>query len=131
MSSGWRGNYLFHCFCFGYSGRLPVVVERFGGPALAKVLMNQYAQPAMGARILEIGCGPGNNVGYLPPSEYLGFHLSPKYIEQAKKRFESTFVCGTSESILTRQREKFDLVLALGIVHHLTMQKPGNYFKFA
>jgi hypothetical protein len=49
-----------------------------GGHACAKVLVNEYVQPTVGARILEIGCGPGSIVGYLPPSDYLGFDLSPE-----------------------------------------------------
>ena len=48
-----------------------------GEPAWAKVLVNEYIQPMPGARILEIGCGPGTIVGYLPPSDYLGFDLIP------------------------------------------------------
>ena len=58
-----------------------------GGPAFAKVLVRDYLQPGVGARILEIGCGPGTIVGYLPQVEYLGFDLSFKYIEMARKRF--------------------------------------------
>src|ERR1039458_4251308 len=65
-----------------------------GGPAVAKVLVNEYVQPRAGARILEIGCGPGTIVSYLPPSDYLGFDLSPEYIELAKRRFpKARFVC--------------------------------------
>ena len=38
-------------------------------------------------RILANGRGPGIIMGYLPACDYLGFDLSPEYIEQAKKRY--------------------------------------------
>src|SRR6266436_5367597 len=55
-----------------------------GGPAWAKVLVGQYIQPRAGARILEIGCGPGTIAGYLPDSEYVVFDMSSKYIDIAR-----------------------------------------------
>ncbi len=65
-----------------------------GGSALAKILVNEYIQPKTGARILEIGCGPGIIVRYLPPSDYLGFDLSPEYIKLAQRRFpKARFLC--------------------------------------
>jgi len=65
-----------------------------GGPGYAKTLVREYLQPEAGARILEIGCGPGTIVGYLPRVEYLGFDLSSKYVEMARKRFpQAQFVC--------------------------------------
>jgi SAM-dependent methyltransferase len=103
-----------------------------GGPAWANVLLNQYVQPAVGARILEIGCGPGTIVRYLPPSDYLGFDLSPEYIELAKKRFpKARFVCERVSQFLLANEEKFDVVLALGILHHLDDAEAQQLFQIA
>src|ERR1700761_3407103 len=103
-----------------------------GGPAWANVLLNQYIQPAAGARILEIGCGPGTIVRYLPPSEYLGFDLSPEYIELAKRRFpKARFVCERVSQFLLAKEEKFDVVLALGILHHLDDAEAQQLFQIA
>lgn len=103
-----------------------------GGPAWARVLVAEYAQPTAGARILEIGCGPGTIVGYLPRAEYLGFDLSPEYIEQAKKRFPSAqFVCERVSQFSLAKEESFDLVLALGIVHHLDDIETRQLFQIA
>jgi SAM-dependent methyltransferase len=103
-----------------------------GGPALAKVLVNDYVRPRARARILEIGCGPGTIVSYLPPSDYLGFDLSPKYIELAKRRFpKAHFVCERVNQFSLAREQSFDVVLALGIVHHLEDAEARQLFQIA
>jgi len=103
-----------------------------GGSASAKVLVDEYIQPRVGARILEFGCGPGSIVGYLPQSEYLGFDMNPKYIEQAKRRFPSAhFVCERVSQMSLAKEQSFDIVLALAIVHHLDDTEARQLFQLA
>ena len=103
-----------------------------GGPSLAKVLVNEYIQSSVGSRILEIGCGPGIIVGFLPESQYLGFDLSPKYIELARKRFpKAHFVCERVSQYSLAKEESYDVVLALGIVHHLQDEEARQLFQIA
>ena len=103
-----------------------------GGPAWAKVLVGQYIQPRAGARILEIGCGPGTIAGYLPDSEYVGFDMSSKYIEIARKRFpQAQFICERVSQFSLAKQQSFDAVLALGVVHHLDDQEARQLFQIA
>jgi SAM-dependent methyltransferase len=103
-----------------------------GGAAYAKVLVNEYIQPRAGSRILEIGCGPGTIVRYLPPSEYSGFDLSPEYIELAKRRFpKAHFVCERVSRFSLAKEQSFDFVLALGITHHLDDAEARQLFQIA
>ena len=103
-----------------------------GGADYFKVLVKEYVQPSAGARILEIGCGPGTIVPYLPPSEYSGFDLSPKYIKQATRRFpEARFVCERVSEFSLSKEQSFDVVLAFGIVHHLEDAEARQLFQIA
>ncbi len=103
-----------------------------GGPGWAKTLVNEYIRPREGVRILEIGCGPGTIVRFLPKAEYLGFDLSSLYIEQARKRFpEARFVCERVSQFSLAERGTFDVVLALGVVHHLDDVEARQLFQIA
>lgn len=102
-----------------------------GGPAWARVLVDEYIRPTPDAHILEIGCGPGTIVRFLPQScDYLGFDLSPEYIEQARKRFpHAQFVCERVSQFSLPSQNSFDFVLALGIVHHLEDSEAKTLFQ--
>jgi SAM-dependent methyltransferase len=103
-----------------------------GGPARSRILVDQYIRPKAGDRILEIGCGPGTIVPYLPPSEYVGFDASENYIVQARRRFpQAKFVCERVSAYTLPERSYFDLVLALGIVHHLDDAEAAQLFQIA
>jgi len=107
-----------------------------GAPGRSRVLVRDYIRPRPGDRILEIGCGPGTIVPYLPESEYVGFDLSQEYIEQARKKFSAKFprtkfVCERVSQYTLPQREYFEIVLALGILHHLDDSEALQLFRIS
>src|SRR6185437_2540759 len=73
-------------------------------------------------RILEVGCGPGRNLDYLPGNvDYTGCDLSPEYIEHARKTYghRAQFYCMSVADLGKLNLEKFDIVVAMGVLHHL------------
>jgi SAM-dependent methyltransferase len=82
-----------------------------------------YIRAKAGDAVLDVGCGPADILEYLPEVDYLGLDLSDKYLAAARRRFatqqpRARFVCMDVRA-LTEGEERFDLVLAQGLVHHL------------
>jgi SAM-dependent methyltransferase len=92
-----------------------------GGPSCRTTFVREYVRPKSGDRILDIGCGPGDIVPYLPNVEYVGFDVSQEYIEAARSRFghRATFICDQVNTTTFKEQSSFDIVLAVGILHHL------------
>lgn len=80
-----------------------------------------YLKPFFGMKILDLGCGPADILGYLPDVDYWGYDISEAYIAQARKRFgkRGRFNCRQLQVEDLAVLPKFDVVLALGLLHHL------------
>jgi cyclopropane fatty-acyl-phospholipid synthase-like methyltransferase len=95
---------------------------RFIGNEPRRVFIEKYVLPKKGEVILDIGCGPGNLLEYLPDVKYVGFDMNERYIEDAKKRFGNRghFFCEMFDKNTTIASADFDMVVAFGILHHLS-----------
>jgi len=96
--------------------------------------VSEYVRPRTGDKVLDIGCGPGDMLGFLPGVDYLGFDVSREYIEAAKSRFgnRGRFLCAdVSVASLEQERGQFDLVLATGVLHHLDDERADRMFELA
>jgi cyclopropane fatty-acyl-phospholipid synthase-like methyltransferase len=94
----------------------------------------EYVQPKPGNKVLDIGCGPGDILPFLPGVDYMGLDISSEYIEAAKKRFGSAgrFYCvDVGMTDLKGEQGRFDLVLATGVLHHLDDERAGQLFELA
>lgn len=108
-------------------------VEIIGGK-VRSVYINQYVKPKSDSSILDIGCGPADALDYLPLGvDYVGFDLSEKYINSAKKRFgnRGKFYCKKVTSDAIETFNKFDIVLATGVLHHLNDNEALELFELA
>lgn len=89
-----------------------------GSHAVWTRFVTEILRPAAGMRVLDVGCGPADVLGFLPADvRYLGIDLHPPYIEAARARhgargdFRVTPIAALTTS--------FDVVLFAGLLHHL------------
>src|SRR5215472_18661955 len=72
-----------------------------------------------GASVLEVGCGTGDLLAALRPSEGVGVDLSPKLIERARQKHpQLQFIVGDAESLDAPElrNRRFDYVVLSDVV---------------
>jgi SAM-dependent methyltransferase len=110
---------------FGFLA-FPFVYDSFqgliGAKKFRKAYLLSYVQPRNNFRILDIGCGTGEILNFLPESiEYYGYDLSPEYISAAQRRYHSRgrWYCSSVSDMRLEDFGTFDVVMANGVFHHL------------
>jgi SAM-dependent methyltransferase len=85
------------------------------------VYAREHLRLEPGQRVLDLGCGPGDILGFLPAVRYIGYDISPEYIERARQRFgeRGEFHCRAVDESLPVPAGGFDVVIAHGLLHHL------------
>ncbi len=92
-----------------------------GAEVFQRRLVTRFLKLSPGDRVLDIGCGPGDWLGYLPEVDYTGIDFNPEYIEAARERWggRGRFeVAAVGPELVGRYRD-YDVVLGLGVLHHL------------
>jgi len=104
-----------------------------GGHSSRTQFVHQYVTPSLGSRILDIGCGPGTLVAYLPQTKYTGFDISSAYIHSAKSKYGhlGKFYCQNVVDLKPEQVGRFDIVLVVGVIHHLNDLEARTLFESA
>ena len=108
--------------------------SRFMGGKARRVFANKYVNAKAGDKILDIGCGPGNVLAILPEQvDYTGADIDPTYIETARQTYgnRGTFICQMVDKALFPDKEIFDIVIASGLVHHLSDTEAHALFETA
>lgn len=103
----------------------PLVYETFHHLIGARRWMRRFArdviQARSGERVLDIGCGPGALLHYLPGTNYIGLDRNAAYIERARHEFGSrgTFICDDVSNLAQHAISPVDVAVAIGLLHHL------------
>lgn len=103
----------------------PFVYELFqnimGADKARKSIVSEFIEPYLVNNILDIGCGPAEILTYLPNVNYYGFDISNAYIERAKIKYgeKGKFFTKYLDTEDLNWLPKFDLVLMLGVLHHM------------
>ncbi|MFA7230700.1 MAG: class I SAM-dependent methyltransferase [Victivallaceae bacterium] len=87
-----------------------------------KILTEEYVKVEPGQRLLDIGCGTAGILRYLPEeTDYCGLDIHEKYIDSARQRYrnQGEFYCIDFDDADNLEIGKFDVVTAIGIIHHL------------
>jgi SAM-dependent methyltransferase len=86
-----------------------------------------------GSRVLDIGCGPADLLDHLGDVEYTGFDVSDRYIRHARRRFgtRGSFRVADVTEVDSNALGTFDVVIAHGIVHHVSDEAADRIFDVA
>lgn len=105
-----------------------------GSVAYRQEVARSFVQAHRGDRILDIGCGPGDLLPYLPPdTTYVGFDVNASYVSSARKRFGDRgqfFVGGVGDG-QAEEMGPFDRVIATGVLHHLDDEEAQALWRLA
>lgn len=102
----------------GYDGFQRLV----GSNKFRRAYVANYIKPSEASRILDIGCGTGEILQFLPASvEYHGYDLSAEYIQAAESRYRDRgfWHCASVLDMRLEHYGSFDIVMANGVLHHL------------
>ena len=96
-----------------------------GGKQGLIILLREHIKPHAHMRILDMGCGPAAILDVLPPVSYVGFDSNADYIRSAEEKHgdRGKFLVRTISRDGFDDLRDFDIVLAIGLIHHLDDRK--------
>lgn len=109
-----------------------MLLQRAVGATYArKRVLEEYAVLRNGMHVLDIGCGTGYIINYLPTCAYMGFDINETYIAYARRRYGAGFRFHSTsfEQAQAEQVGFFDLILMNGLLHHLCDAKARTLLK--
>jgi SAM-dependent methyltransferase len=104
-----------------------------GRESARAIYAREHLRVQPGQRVLDLGCGPGDILRYLPRVAYVGYDISRAYIERARARFgdRGEFHCRALDENLPVPAAGVDVVIAHGLLHHLDDAQARMLFRVA
>jgi len=94
-----------------------------GAPRCHERFITEMLNPAPGTRVLDIGCGVGASLRYIPATvRYTGIDVSDAYINEARRRYgeRGEFHCLNVSDADDAMLGRFENIFAFGVLHHLS-----------
>jgi SAM-dependent methyltransferase len=101
-----------------------------GGAHTRRWIQEEFIRARAGERVLDVGCGTADVLSVLPDVEYIGFDISESYVARAQARWggRGRFLAQPLDREAMRSLGQFDVVLATGLLHHLTDEEATTLF---
>jgi SAM-dependent methyltransferase len=96
--------------------------------------VDNYLKPFPGMKIVDLGCGPGSIIEYLPEQvEYVGVDAEKNYIDSAINKYGEIgkFICEDILSFSPKEVNYFDIAIAIGLLHHLNDEESKKLIEAA
>src|SRR5215472_5130046 len=102
-----------------------------GTNKMLRRLVADHIRPRAGMRVLDLGCGTGQVTRFLDNVDYTGIDNNPRYIAKANAENTGRYICDDFSVADSLERHSFDLVLAIGLLHHLDARQAAQVFAIA
>ena len=99
-----------------------------------RMYVKDFLPPLDNKRILDIGCGCAEILKFMPLSSiYVGYDMNTGYINYARKKYgdRATFHNQRVSTMNLEDAGRFDIVLADGLLHHLSDKEAHDLFNIA
>jgi SAM-dependent methyltransferase len=102
-------------------------------PQRKRIFVDQHVCARPGDRLLDVGCGPGYLLDFLPEVDYLGFDPNAAYIARARKTYghRGRFLVSAIDDFDATAVGPVDVVVAKGVLHHLDDDQVGKVAELA
>ena len=104
-----------------------------GGGAFSDFIAKEWLQVQDGEAVLDIGCGPAMWLSFFPEISYTGFDINPNYVAAARRRYgeRGKFFVASVDEVVSNQLDRYDLVMAMGVLHHLSDEQSQKIIQLA
>ena len=103
-----------------------------GGVRARRLFIENDVNIKSNQKLLDIGCGPGYVIDFLPEVDYVGFDIDSNYIQTAKQKYSNKlFTCSSIADFHIENPKTFDVVMCAGVLHHLNDQEADELFTLA
>jgi SAM-dependent methyltransferase len=111
-----------------------ILQRLIGSERARRRFVEEILQPFSEARVLDIGCGAGTLLDYLPDGiQYTGIDMNSRYIDSARGAYgeRARFVCARVGDEVDVGAATFDFVVAKSVLHHLNDDDANALFALA